>query len=255
MSDQTAQTQAGSSYLDQGKKMTLKPGPNPGVKVKAWAVKTNTDATTGRESKYLQITYIHPQTDCPPEEWSEMNELINFPGPKQGETTVNPKLVKMFVSTINSFTQNFVTKEESNARLLAIFAKLGISDFNFEDVSVLSTQLETLVNGFFDLSKAVVFAKEGTLVCGYGAPRTKEGKTVQYLQPMKYGQGGIWQNAFRTSNNTEIPAERTGGFASETEQKYQYWSYTRSTGGGNTSAASSPGDSPVTSKPVDEEKW
>ncbi len=256
MSEQTNQP-AGSGYTDKGKNMTFLPGATPNVKVKSWSIETNVDATTGRESKYLKIVYVHPQPQVDPEEWSTMNELINFPGVPQGQTTVNPKMVKMFVSTINKFTQNFATKDESNDRLLAIFAKLQISDFTFDDVTVLNTQLETLVNGFFDLaSKKGLNSVEGTLICGYGLPKEKEGKTTQYLTPMKYGTGGVWDVAFRTSNNTAMPAEKTGGFNTDQEKKYQYWSYTRATSNSNESnGSSSNGQHADPALVAGEEKW
>lgn len=217
-----------NDYLvGDGGNYTLKPGVNTGCKVKSWSIEKNEN--NGNTSHYLKIVYVQPIGDDS-EKWSTVNELLKFPGFPLGKTEVNKNTIKYgFMNPLTGFALNFAPKEVVNERVIAVFQKLGIQDFNLTDETVLHTQLKTMVEGLFDIcEKSGLFQLEGNLICGYPCPKVdSEGKVKQYLQPAKYGQGGCYQPAFRVSNNTELPAEKTTGFKDETDKKYQYWSYTR----------------------------
>lgn len=207
---------------------TFKAGVNKDCKVKSWSIETNDN--NGKTSYYLKITYVQPVAGVDPEEWSTINELLNFPGFPLGKTEVNKNTVKYgFMNPLTGFALNFASKEDVNARILAVFGKLGTNDFDLLDEAKLHQQLKTMVEGIFNLIESKgLFQLEGTLVCGFPNPKIdNEGKVKQFLQPAKYGQSGCYQPAFRTNNNEELPAEKTAGFKDETDKKYQYWSYTR----------------------------
>lgn len=227
-------------YTDTPSKYTLKPGVNKDVKVKSWSIEAN--EKEGKKSYYLKITYVHPQPGVDPENWSTINELINFPNIPQGKTEINPKTVMYgFMNPIKGFVDNFATVEERNERILAVFAKLGISDFDFTNETTFNSQAETMVKGLFDLiEKKGLFQLEGTLICGFGAPKEVNGETKQYLQPGKYGTGGVYKPAFRTNNDEKLYPEKTSGFKDDTDKKYNYWSYTRSNNQESTPAESTP---------------
>lgn len=218
---------AADDYFGSGKQFTLKAGLNQNVKVKGWSIEKNDN--NGKISTYLKLTYVHPQAGVDPEEWSTMNELLNFPSVRLNKTEVDKNTVKYgFINPLRGFIENFAPTEEVKQRFVDVLGKLGIKDFDLVDVNNLTTQLETLVKAWFDLAeKKGLFQLEGTLVCGFGAPKTdNEGNTKQYLTPAKYGAQGCYKPAFRTNNDTELPAEKTV-FTDDNDKKYNYWSYTR----------------------------
>ena len=89
-----------------------------------------------------------------------------------------------------------------------------------------STKIKKKIN-FQGIRLKGLFQLEGTLVCGYGAPKQSGDEIKQYLTPAKYGQGGCYKSAFRTNNDEELPSEKTDGFKDDNDKKYNYWSYTR----------------------------
>lgn len=217
-----------NEYLVGGtSNFTLKAGLNQNVKVKGWSIEKNDN--NGKTNTYLKLTYVHPQAGVDPEDWSTMNELLNFPGFPLNKTEVNKNTVKYgFMSPLTGFIMNFGSKDEVNERIKAVFEKLGITGFDLLDEKALHTQLEAMVRGLFDIAeKKGLFQLEGTLVCGFSAPKTdNEGNTKQYLTPAKYGAQGCYKPAFRTNNDTELPSEKTV-FTDDNDKKYNYWSYTR----------------------------
>lgn len=214
-----------NDYFGSGSNYTLKAGANKGVKVKSIAVEEK--ETDGVVSRWVNIVYVHPQPEVPEDDWSEMKETIFFPKPYQGETTVNKDSLKYgFLNPMIGFFENFSSKDAIKERFAAVLSKLGVTDFTFDNVETLHTQLKTLFNGWFDLVKGGIYNVEGTLICGYKAPKEVDGETKQYLQVASYGQSGCYKSAFRTNNSEELPAEQTV-FSNEKDRKYKYWSYSR----------------------------
>lgn len=229
MSDVANNQQNGAvdDYFGSGKNYTLKSGVNKDVKVKSWSIESN--ERDGKTSYYLKLVYVHPQQGVDPEEWSTINELINFPGVRLNKTEVDKNTLKYgFINPLRGFIENFASTDEVKERFVAVLGKLGIKDFDLVDTNNLNKQLETLVRGWFDLAeKKGLYQLEGTLVCGYGTPKQSGDEIKQYLTPAKYGAQGCYKPAFRTNNDEELPAEKTDGFSSDSDKKYNYWSYTR----------------------------
>ena len=224
MADTTV-NQPVDDYFSGGSNYTIKSGVNHGVKVKAWSIESNEN--NGVTSYYLKITYVHPQKDVPEDEWSTISELISFPGKALGATTINKNTIKYgFINPLRGFLGNFVEDAAIKQRFGEVFAKLGVTDFNMEDQDTFNNQAKEMVNGLFALAKNNIFSMEGTLVCGYGAPREYKGEIKQYLTPHKYGQSDCYKPAFRTNNDEELPVEKVN-FSDEKSKKYNYWSYTR----------------------------
>lgn len=211
---------------------TFKAGANKDCKVKSWSIETNDN--NGKTSYYLKITYVQPVAGVDPEEWSTINELLNFPGFPKDKTEISKNTVRYgFVNPLKGFCSNFASQQDIDNRIVAVFGKLGLdkqgNDFTRTDEAKAHQEFKVLVEGLFNLIESKgLFQLEGTLVCGFANPKVdNEGKVKQFLQPAKYGQSGCYQPAFRTSNNEELPAEKTEGFKDDIEKKYQYWSYTR----------------------------
>lgn len=216
-----------NEYLVGGGNYTFKPGVNKSVKLKSWSVEKNEN--NGKTSHYLKLTYVHPQPNVEENDWSTMNELLNFPGFPKGKNEVNKNTVKYgFMNSLTGFIMNFASKDDVNERIKAVFQKLGVNSFELLDETILHTQLETMVKGLFNLVESKgLFQLEGTLICGYTSPREVNGETKQYLQPGKYGTGSVYKPAFRTNNDEELYPEKTSGFTDDTDRKYKYWSYSR----------------------------
>lgn len=206
---------------------TIKAGANKNVKFKSWSIESN--ERDGKVSYYLKLIYVHPQQGVDAEEWSTINELINFPGVRAGKTEVDKNTLKYgFINPLRAFIENFCSENDTKERFVAVLTKLGIKDFDFVDTTNLNKQLETLVRAWFDLAEGKgLYQLEGTLVCGYGAPKQSGDEIKQYLTPAKYGISGCYKPAFRTNNDEELPSEKTDGFKDESDKKYNYWSYTR----------------------------
>lgn len=212
-----------------GGNYTIKAGVNQDIKVKSWSIESNEN--NGKTSYYLKITYVHPQQGIPePEDgWSTISELISFPHKALNADTINKNSVKYgFINPLRGFLSNFVDAESIKQRFAEVFQKLGIKDFDLENEDNFNTQAKEMVNGLFALAKDSIFNISGVLVCGYTAPREVDGKVKQYLTPHKFGQSGCYKSAFRTNNDEELPAEKVN-FTDDTDKKYNYWSYTRTT--------------------------
>ena len=197
---------------------TFKAGINENVYVKDWALEDDENGCK------LRINFYQAVDGKSKDEWSVMNQVFYFPKPGEGKVGITQGRLQVFVKSVAAFVEQFVPVDQAVERYKAVLAKYNISGFDLEDTSVRNDQLKKLIRGWFDLIQPK-FNTKGTLVCGYQAPREKDGEIKQYLAVAKYGQNDWWEPPFRTNGKTTVPTAKIDGFKTEDDKKYNFWSY------------------------------
>jgi hypothetical protein len=218
---------------------TFKAGVNENVYVKDWVLEDNENGTN------LRINFYQAVDGKSKDEWSVMSQVLYFP-----KGVLTSKRLKVLVQSIGAFVEQFVPVTDAAKRYNDVLAKYNIQGFDLEDDAVRNDQLKKLVRGWFDLISPK-FNTKGTLVCGYQAPREKDGEVKQYLAVAKYGQNDWWEPPFRTNGKTSVPAAKVDGFKDESDKKYNFWSYTRQ----ETQKSENPHNEVVQAKPEVQEEW
>lgn len=209
-----------------GKSFSFAPGLNKNVYVKDWALE---DSEAGVS---LKINFTQSVDGVPKDQWSVITQTLYFP---KGQITEGR--LKVFIGSLGAFVEQFVSKDQAMERYKAAIQKSNITSFDLENDANRNNQLKSIVRAWFDLIQPQ-FGRAGTLVCGYTAPKEKDGELKQYLTVARYGQDNWWKCPFRTGADETLPPERVE-FANPADAKYNYWSFSKATVKQNSAPAAS----------------